>query len=174
MQEIRASRSVDEFLRLRVLKVVRESESLSADLLCARVDLPHDDIFVALKESIGCGQLSYDLADKNYRKRDLSTPAFPPGWYRQGNFRQERAQALLAAGQVLIEAAVEQEGCWHLNGTVNEQTIAFQPDLVLDADHRLLAGSCFCEQYTRHKLSKGPCTHILAVQLLHAQQSINR
>ncbi|MGT2488299.1 SWIM zinc finger family protein [Methylobacterium oryzae CBMB20] len=44
------------------------------------------------------------------------------------------------------------------------------PAVELDSDDRMVGGSCQCGFYTRNRLTRGPCEHMLAVRrLVHAQ-----
>jgi predicted nucleic acid-binding Zn finger protein len=41
------------------------------------------------------------------------------------------------------------------------------PSLLVDADLRIVGGACSCNWYSQHKLTRGPCEHMLALRLAH-------
>ncbi|MGN6104148.1 MAG: hypothetical protein ACTHU0_03520, partial [Kofleriaceae bacterium] len=43
----------------------------------------------------------------------------------------------------------------------------FAPQLVFDAERRLVEGECSCDHYVRHRLHRGPCEHMLALRAAH-------
>ena len=45
------------------------------------------------------------------------------------------------------------------------QCIEYLVSLQLDTDQRVASGDCQCSHFVRHRMTKGPCEHMLALRL---------
>ena len=84
--------------------------------------------------------------------------------------REQEADRLVTEGAVEVTAEPQQDGRRVLSGTVRDGTQTFEPTLTIDADERIVAGSCSCHYFVSNKLMKGPCVHMLALRRAHAQR----
>lgn len=117
------------------------------------------------------GRVVYDLGDKVYRLRELSREPLPLDRLRYSNEREELAAQIVAAGQVGKLDIQERDGKRIIDTelTINKRRLVVR--VVLDADERMVDAQCQCDFYTRNRLYKGPCEHILAARLVAARRS---
>lgn len=73
----------------------------------------------------------------------------------------------MAAGAVTTRTEAAGAGT-RLTGTVKDGKSAHTPDLVVDADARIVKATCSCNFFKHNKLFKGPCEHMLALRMHEA------
>ena len=83
--------------------------------------------------------------------------------------QEEKAAGLLAMRKVTpqVSEAVEGGGI-RLHGQVQAERRLHAVSLRLDADLRMVDGSCECDHYLRNRLYRGPCEHMLALRMADA------
>ncbi len=45
-----------------------------------------------------------------------------------------------------------------------------RPRMHIDHEGRIVEASCTCRHYAKHKMTKGPCEHMLALRLAHMER----
>ncbi|MEA2609915.1 MAG: hypothetical protein QOJ75_2158 [Chloroflexota bacterium] len=126
---------------------------LDVDALAARTGRSRDDVSAALAALALSGIVGYDLADRGFFRRELPFDAS----------RTERLQPRLRDARRLVErAAVRIESADALG-------LAAWVAGVGGIEYRVRSSadgwSCTCPWYGRHRGDRGPCKHVLAVQL---------
>ena len=123
--------------------------------LAQRCDLSAERTRAAMTGLAAAGRIGYDLAEADYFHRELP---FGSGMVERLNPRLRGARALVAEG------AVRLDGWSGAEGTA----------VVGDGRHgvrRSPAGwACTCEWWARYAGGRGPCKHVLAVQLVVRNQ----
>lgn len=120
--------------------------------LAASLGASDAEVRRALAVLASSGVVGYDLADRGYFHRELP---FRIDALERHHPRLAAARQLVADGRVRPEAATEDRLVTWVRGSDVEHRV------VLDA-----AGwSCTCPWYARHRSERGPCKHILAVQV---------
>ncbi|SEL58804.1 SWIM zinc finger [Streptacidiphilus jiangxiensis] len=124
--------------------------------LAQRCELSEERTRAALAGLAAAGRIGYDLAEAEYFHRDLP---FNSESVERFNPRLRGARTLVAEGVVRL-------GDWSNAGGTAE---------VGDGHHRVRRGSagwaCTCEWWARYRGGRGPCKHVLAVQLVVRNQS---
>ena len=122
------------------------------------------------------GRAMYDLKDNVYRHRDL----FPEPFSAQeaakavakateeSDPQAKAARWIFANDQVRIIARRPVTTGYKLSGNARGQTGAqVRPLMNVDQEGKIIEATCTCEYYMKHKLTKGPCEHILALRMAH-------
>ena len=137
---------------------------------------------LALLEAIqsGCraGRLMYDLAAGVYRLRPLTEAPLDLKRLEYRNARERTAHDLLArrgAVQITTENRIPNAGL-ELTGqvAVAEDRREYRPQLLLADEGQASKAECTCPFFRKQGLKAGPCTHLIALRLAHAEQEANR
>jgi hypothetical protein len=160
---------VDDMTRRRVFEALKETWVESPDSLAARLDLDRSVVLGALAAYTQAGRAIYDLEKQVYRVRELSREPLPMERLRFASEREERASRLLREGRVRVTARQLAAGAIEVHGVLSHQNKSFAPELVTDADERLIKAECSCNFYQQNKLFKGPCEHMLAARMAFAR-----
>ena len=150
--------------------------------------LPTARVRAALGRLGAAGRVGYDTAEAGYFHRELP---FDARFMESANPRLRDARALLAAGAVRLEeggateAGATKAGAGEAGGGSVGGGAAGDGSLVVatvTADqhtnrvrlHTTAAGvaTCTCRWWARYRGGRGPCKHVLAVQLLRQTQNI--
>jgi hypothetical protein len=137
----------------RVREQLRWQSALDADALAAACGLTAREIRAALAHLGAVGIVGYDVARGAYFHRELP---YDYARIEALNPRLRDARALVAGGGIRLEQA---DG---------ETVSAWVPGAGVEHHVRLTrdASRCTCPWYGRHAGERGPCKHVLAVQLL--------
>jgi hypothetical protein len=160
---------VDELTKRRVFEGLKANWYDTAEGLATRLRLEKRLVLGALAAYTQAGRVMYDLDRKVYRVRELSREPLPMSKLRFANEREGAATRLVDQGAVNISGSDKRGGTLVLRGRVQDRRSAYQPELVLDGDERMIRASCTCNFYAQNKLHKGPCEHILALRMQHAR-----
>ncbi|MEM8558320.1 MAG: SWIM zinc finger family protein [Bacteroidota bacterium] len=162
---------VDAATKQQVFRALAETWHEAPESLARRTGLDRSTVLAALGAYTQAGRAIYDLNKGVYRVRELSREPLPLDRLRFASEREQEADRLVAEGAVEVTAEPQRDGRLVLSGTVRDGTQTFAPTLTIDADERIVAGSCSCHYYVSNKLMKGPCVHMLALRRAHAQRS---
>jgi hypothetical protein len=157
---------VDDDSRSRIFAALGQRWFASADQLAADTGLARAMVESALTLYTQAGRVIYDLTQGVYRLRELSREPLPLDVLRFASALEEKAATLLAV-QSLSEQASEAlpDGGLRLRGRSKESGRPYQVMLRLDADRRIVDGSCECNHYTQNRMHKGPCVHMLVLRM---------
>lgn len=124
--------------------------------LAQRCELSEERARAALAGLAAAGRIGYDLAEAEYFHRELP---FDSETVERFNPRLRGARALVAEGAVRLDGWSDKEG----TAVVGEGRQRVR---------RSAAGwACTCEWWARYQGRRGPCKHVLAVQLVVRDQS---
>lgn len=151
--------SVDAQTIGRVLSLVEERLTISAEELAATLQLAPPQVDAALRALCYRGRLFFDLEQQLYVARKLfdRDPEDPPGLSR----RQAEARQMADGGKVQLGA---KPGGWH-EGSVRGKGANYQIRVQLNEAGELREGACTCPFFARFGASRGPCKHLLAAGL---------
>ena len=182
---------------LATYKVFQERRRLDESELSAATGLSRDVARSAVSALCAAGRATADLAAADrgsgagpmvYRHRDLFAGPFDakaaaratrggasPG-SKLGGDLQRTAERMVAAGAVRVIArrpvALGDTVTWKLSGNARGPDGQPRRPLVhLGADGRVIEASCTCPFYAQHKLTQGPCEHVLALRQLHLDRT---
>ena len=72
-------------------------------------------------------------------------------------------------GGVSLSVEPHQQG-ERLSGDVIDKGREYYPNLVIDADQRIIRADCTCNFYQQNRLYKGPCEHMLALRMVRREK----
>ena len=114
----------------------------------------------------------FDLAHDLVRLRPLTAAALPEERLAYRNDRERQAHDLLTAKAVKIS----KEEVVHGTGTqliasvkVTAEKREYRTSFLLDDEGRVRKADCTCHFFRSHGLKEGPCPHLVAVRLRHAE-----
>jgi hypothetical protein len=148
------SLAVGSHLTARLRSMLRWQGSLDPRALAAELDASDSEIAAALAELGAAGLVGYDLAAAKYFHRELP---FDLARVVSLHPRLIAARDLVTEGQVEFEAG---GGAW-VRGKDGEYHVRRDPQG---------GWHCVCPWGARHGVSRGPCKHILAVQIASRDQ----
>jgi len=135
----------------RLRAMLRWQNRLDPGELAGQLGASESEIAGSLAELATAGLVGYDLAEAKYFHRELP---FDPARVATGHPRLVAARELVRAEQVEIDA--DRASAW-VRGKEGEYRVR------RDADG---GWHCLCPWIARHGTSRGPCKHILAVQIV--------
>jgi len=136
----------------RVQASLRWHSAVDAEPLAASLNTSVDDVRAALAVLGTRGLVGYDLARQSYFHRELP---FELDGVEKQQPRLKDARELVAAGKVRMVSRDADALEARVASTGVEQRVT----------HRGDAWKCTCRWYAKHQGSRGPCKHVLAVQL---------
>jgi hypothetical protein len=129
---------------------------------------------------VGCqqGKLMYDLAADVYRLRALTEAPLDLTRLEYRNQRERSAHDLLtrrSAVEIVSENRIAGTGT-ELTGkvTVTEDKREYRPVLLLNDEGLVSKAECTCTFFRKQGLKAGPCTHLIALRLAHAELEAKR
>ncbi len=161
---------VDEDSKSRVYAALARRWFATPDQLARDTGLARIIVERALTLYTQAGRVIYDLGDGVYRLRELARDPLPFDALRFASSAEAEAEMLLALHAVEVappEALAE--GAVRLRGVARHGDRRYRAMLVIDADQRIVDGACECNQFTQHRLRRGPCAHMLALRLAQAR-----
>ena len=158
----------------RVHEALSAKRLSTASNLSVATGLDTDKVRSSLGYLCQVGRAMYDLGSGVYRQRELFLEPFKVSVAElekaaeKGNPQAERARAILEAGNVRVIARRPVKDGFKLSGSARgESGERVRPLLHVDEAGSLITASCGCPFYNKHKLTQGPCEHILALRLVH-------
>lgn len=149
----------------------------AGDLLKA-TKLEWEPLIEALQ--LGCqqGRLMYDLAADVYRLRPLTDAPIDLSRLEYRNTRERVAHDLIArrgAVAIVSETRIAASGL-ELTGRVEvaEDRREYRPVLLLSDEGQVARAECTCPLFRRQGLKDGPCAHLVALRLVHAEREAQR
>lgn len=161
---------VDEDSKSRVYAALAQRWFATPDQLARDTGLARAIVERALTLYTQAGRVIYDLGEGVYRLRELARDPLPFDTLRFASSEEAEAEMLLALHAVEVappEALAE--GAMRLRGVARHGDRRYRAMLVIDADQRIVDGACECNQFTQHRLRRGPCAHMLALRLAQAR-----
>jgi hypothetical protein len=129
---------------------------------------------------LGCqqGKLMYDLAHDVCRLRPLTEAPLDLARLEYRNQRERIAHDLLTrrgAVRITSENRIPGTGL-ELTGrvVVSEDKREYRPQLLLAGEGQVNRAECTCPTFRKQGLKAGPCVHLIALRLAHAEQEVRR
>ncbi|MEO1172636.1 MAG: SWIM zinc finger family protein, partial [Myxococcota bacterium] len=159
-----------------VYHALREKRYATLDELTSALDRDREEIRSCLSALCQAGRAMVDLAGGVYRHRDLLLTPFSAKAVLAEQKRLEEdsdpnakaARQTVAAGHARITSRRPVKTGFKITGSVrgtdNERV---RPLLHVDPEGLILDATCTCKFFRTHRLTKGPCEHVLALRLIH-------
>lgn len=157
--------TVDADTSERVYQALRSTWRAKPEALASQLDLARPVVEAALMRESQAGRVVYDVVRGVYRARELFGRPLPLDHLRFSNEHEARAHRLLSERAVQGFERAERGGRVVLSGQVRDARTTRRPTATIDADDRLVGGTCTCGHYIRNRLHYGPCAHILALRM---------
>jgi hypothetical protein len=146
--------------------------------LAAATGLKGPALLEALQAGCQQGQLMYDVAGDVYRLRPLTEAPLDVGRLAYRNQADRLAHDLTArrgAVTVVSENRIAGTGL-ELTGqvAVAEDRREYRPQLLLSDEGQVSKAECTCTLFRKQGLKAGPCPHLVALRLAHAEQEARR
>jgi predicted DNA-binding WGR domain protein len=132
----------------------------------------------AMQQGCQQGKLMFDLARGVYRLRPLTSAPLDLARLEYRNRRERTAHDLLVRrGAVRVEKENPIPGTGlELTGkvAVEEDRREYRPVMLLGDEGQVLKAECTCTFFRKQGLKAGPCAHLIALRLAHAEAEANR
>ncbi len=162
--------NVDADTQVRVFAALTARWRATSAELAAATGLSAVSVDAALGGYVQAGRVIYDLAHAVWRLRELTREPLPMDKLRYASEQESAAAQLVQAGQIKNTKVLAQaDGGRALSGQCEpgqRTTRRFLVNLQLDADLRVRSGDCQCDHYTYHRMTRGPCEHMLALRMV--------
>jgi hypothetical protein len=161
-----------------VVKHLSKVYFASANEIGAATKLTGPVLFETLQAGCQYGRLMYDLAAGVYRLRPLTDAPLDLARLEYRSKAERIARDLLVRrGAVKIAsenriAAVGLEIVGRV--TVDEDKREYRPQMVLADEGQVTKAECTCTFFRTQGLKNGPCPHLVALRLCHADQEARR
>lgn len=159
---------------------LRQQQALTASDLVRSLGCTPTHAAGALARLCRQGRAMYDVESRQYRHRELFAEPIPEAQLFPPDPRERQAREWLAAGRVRVDVCESQETRkvrnlktpegrirreiihrdWRVQGVVDDQPTV---DLVLNDTGRLLFATCGCAAFREHRITRGPCAHMVAL-----------
>ncbi len=130
----------------------------------------------ALSHLCQAGRAMFDLGGGVFRHRELFLEPFSPkqavkAGKTLGGEKEQAAQSIHAKGDVRLIMRRPTSTGFKLSGSAKgADGKRVRPLLTVDKEGKVVEGECTCEFFRKHKLTKGPCEHLLALRLAHMER----
>lgn len=162
---------VEDSDKLKVFADLQARWMAKPETIAAATGLDKATVLGALGIYTQAGKVIFDLHSGMYRLRELSRDPLPLESLRFANPLEAEAAELVQQKKVTFTAQdIPGQGI-QLKGNVKSAYRVYHPVIVIDNDERLSDAHCDCSFYTTNKLYKGPCEHMLALRMTHAENN---
>lgn len=156
---------VDEMTKRHVFQGLKKTWLATPEQLAKDLGVDQATVLGALSAYAQAGRAMYDLNKNVYRVRELSREPLPMEQLRFSNEREQSANRFVDGRMVKLNTNyTDSDGVTTLAGQINDRGTV-EPSLVIDADERIIRGTCTCSFFIVNKLYKGPCEHMLALRI---------
>jgi hypothetical protein len=163
---------VDNTTKQLIFNSLKQNWAETSDSLAQRLGLQKKIVEGALSAYTQAGRVIFDLNKKVYRVRELSREPLPMEQLRFDNPREAKATELIKQNSVNLNTEALADGATKLSGVVKDGGRKHNVELVIDTDDRMRQTQCNCHFYIKNRMRMGPCEHLLALKMSHAQRSV--
>ncbi|MBS1636678.1 MAG: SWIM zinc finger family protein [Bacteroidetes bacterium] len=164
---------VDPMTAQQVYSALRKPWFNTADKLAGELNTDTKTVMSAFMTFAQSGRAMYDINKKVFRIRELSREPLDGSKLRFANEREEEARTLAGSGAVEITGnQTLPNGNRKLTGTVAEKGKKYHPEINFNTDDAVVSATCTCHYYTQNKLYKGPCGHMIALNIQYREKEL--
>ena len=165
----------------RIYEALADKRLATVSVLSTATSLGSDKVRSGLGYLCQVGRAMFDLGSDVYRQRELFLEPFKINVAalekaaEKGNVQAEGARAIFEGGNVRVIARRPVQNGFKLSGSARGTSGGqVRPLLHVDRAGRLVSATCSCPFYKKHKLTQGPCEHVLALRLAHMEWLASR
>jgi predicted nucleic acid-binding Zn finger protein len=162
-----AREDVDDVTRARVYDQLGTSWRAGTAELASALRLDPPVVASALAGWVQAGRAIFDLEHGVWRKRELARDPLPIEQLRFSSPREAEAATLLHRAKIAVDRADDADGGLRLAGRLQDRRTVFTAAITFDVERRIVDADCSCDYFVRHRLYKGPCSHMLALRAAH-------
>ncbi len=157
----------------QVYEALRTARFASDAALATTTGLGVEKTRSALSHLCQVGRAMFDLGGGVFRHRELFLTPFSPkqavsAGKALGGEKEKAAQVIHAQGDVRLIMRRPTASGFKLSGSAKgADGRRVRPLLTVDKEGRVVEGECTCEHFRKHKLTHGPCEHLLSLRLAH-------
>lgn len=145
------------------------------DSLTSKLGMEKKLVMSSLLSFAQSGRAMYDVNKKVYRIRELSREPIDGSKLRFANEREEAARIFVDTDAVKANSAVEVEnGFLRVQGATKDKGKNYNSEIVLTKDDAVASAKCECNFYQQNKLFKGPCEHIVALNIYYREKQLTK
>jgi hypothetical protein len=159
-----------------VYETLREQRKATDAELALRTKLGVEKTRSVLSHLCQIGRAMLDLSTGTYRHRDLFLAPFtlkealrataPAA--TETSSEAKAARVIFESDAVRIIARRPFSAGFKVSGSARSQGgPRVRPQITVNHDAEIVEGTCTCAFYASHKMTKGPCEHLLALRLAH-------
>jgi hypothetical protein len=164
-------RETDVMAMQKIYTALRETWFSKTDALASKVQLDKTTVMSSLLAFAQSGRAIYDINKRVYRIRELSRDPIDGKKLRFANEREEAARIFSDTDAVKLNAITEADkGGLRVAGSVTDKGKTYKPEIVLSRDETVVSARCECNYYMQNKLFKGPCEHIVALNITYREK----
>ncbi|MGR7812310.1 SWIM zinc finger family protein [Lacinutrix undariae] len=130
--------------------------------LAKTLNLKVSTVNKSLETFTQAGKVIYDLKNKVYRIRELKRDGIDIESLRFSSETDKEAYKLMTHGAVSDLNVHEKSDKIVLTSLVSN---TYKAVVVIDKDLKIVDGNCSCDYFYMNKLTKGPCSHLLATRI---------
>lgn len=156
--------TVDTDTAKSVFESLKSKWLASTEQIAKELNLNTLTVNSALESYIQAGRVIYDLDKGVYRARELSQSVLPIDALRFSSPLEAKASAIAENNSIPVKVDEKQNG-YVLKSSLVDNSKDFIVTLDLDLDHKIINGQCNCHHYKSHKMTQGPCEHMLATKM---------
>lgn len=163
--------AVDTMTMQKVYTTLRKPWYNHIDALSKELNMENKTIMSAFTLFAQSGKAMYDLNKRVYRIRELSRDPIDGSKLRFVNEREERARIIADANGVTIrQQEVLENGNKKVKAEVTHKDKKYETEINYNKDEGIASAKCTCNFYQQNKLFKGPCEHIIALNIRHKEK----
>jgi len=157
---------------------LREPRYATAAQLAQKCGFGEESAKSALSYLCQAGRAMFDLGGGVYRHRDLFHTPFDAQKEvaklqqaaEDADPKAKDARKIFESGGARIIARRPVSTGFKLSGSVKGGGSRVRPLLHVDPEGSIIEATCTCGWFKKHKLTKGPCEHMLALRLAHMKR----
>ncbi len=162
---------VDALSMQHVYSTLRNTWFNSITELSSQLKMESKTVMSAFMIFAQSGKAMYDINKKVFRIRELSREPIDGSKLRFLNEREEQARIFTDSKAVKIdERAALENGNTKVKGTVTDKGKKHLAEIIFNKDEMVVAASCNCYFFQQNKMYKGPCEHIIALNITSKQK----
>jgi hypothetical protein len=160
----------------QVYQALRQARAATDGQLAAATGLSVEKCRSAASHLCQTGRAMFDLAGGVFRHRELFLEPFTPqeaaaavkSGASETDPQAKEARRVFERSDIRVIARRPVTTGFKLSGSARgDEGPRVRPQLHVDRQGAILEASCTCGYYRSHKLTRGPCAHILALRLAH-------
>jgi len=154
---------------VKLVELLKKNFQLSLKELVKQTDFSSKELLPLLQQGCQFGYLMYDLVDKVYRYRPLLSEADQTGELQYRNLNEKLAFELVERATAIKQFShntIYNKGT-ELSAqiTVKEDKRDYLSKLLINEEGNVDKAECTCHFYLQNRLTKGPCSHLIALRI---------